>query len=148
MNPEKARTLQLLRDGMGHDLEIHAIPLGRNGTEGYEVHARVLTNDSTDLMPVLFLISTLAFLEAPAVSLEYQNVDGWTPQDFIAALKFEADGMKIKLDSVRGRGVYTEITLSQNGCLVLKSKSDKAVSWLQYVRGQRDPKSISRAQSH
>lgn len=132
MNPEKLSTLRLLREGMGKTVNVlEAI----GGDSLHIVRAHLPEGTEKDALPVLFLLTSLAFLEADPGS----DVDGWTPADFLSHLRFDGGFLSVKLETVRGRGVFTEITLSAAGDLFIQTKGrgNSASRWLNYVQGRR-----------
>ena len=91
---------------------------------------------------LLFLWSSLAFLEAHALSEEgilphdYLPEDGWSSLDFLENLKWEGDRLRVSLVVIRGRQVATEILLSQNGFFVVRAKGrgDSPLHWFETFR--------------
>jgi hypothetical protein len=166
MTAEKASTLKLLREGIGN--AVHLIET-RAGGAMHEVTAHLPDHPAGNGIPVLFLISSLAFLEAtpsPAFTddgaiLErglgarladdaedddteagpegrYNEVDGWTPSDFLSHLRYDGRDLALVLGEVRGRAVFTEIRLTAEGNLVIKTlnRGQSANRWLTYVQGR------------
>jgi hypothetical protein len=162
MNAEKASTLKLLREGIGNP--VHLIE-SRGGGAVHEVRAHLPGHTGGNVIPVLFLISSLAFLEAGAtprvtdeVKLEgddeldedlpserepdnerdYAEIDGWTPADFLSHLRYAGPDLSLELGEVRGRSVFTDIRLSQDGHLHIKTlgRGQSANRWLSYVQGR------------
>ena len=141
MTAEKASTLRLLRNGMGQAVRLmdERLELGR-----HEVRALLPETSSSEMIPVLFLITSLAFLEAAPEhpeseesEAEVQN-DGWTPADFLSYLRLDQGGYRIALDEVRGRGVFTEVALDDLGHLKITTfgRGQSASRWLNYVEGR------------
>ena len=141
MNAEKASTLRLLREGIGNTVKVLE---SKGGATFHEVRAHLPDCSESSMIPVLFLLTSLAFLEASAESVEglpnpeYNEVDGWTPADFLSHLRFDGRKLLINLDSVRGRRVQTTIVLKATGDLVLKTvgRGQSAARWLGYVQGR------------
>src|SRR4051812_30459889 len=105
MNAEKATTLRLLREGIGNEVKVLE---SRGGHLTHEVRAHLPTVSESSMIPVLFLITSLAFLEAGPELVhgepvaEYAEVDGWTPADFLSNLRFGDQMLQISLTRVRG----------------------------------------------
>lgn len=174
MNPEKASTLKLLRAGMGYEvllletrtrqtplaplesavgIAVHGIatdsphlPLGELCVE-LRAHLPHAPGSSQAQIPVLFLLSSLAFLEAKPVggSDEFDEVDGWTPSDFLSHVRFEGGMLKLSMGCVRGRAVFTDISIDSQGELWIQTvgRGHSAQRWLGYVRGQSHMHSVS-----
>ncbi len=197
MNPEKASTLKLLRAGMGNSVRLLET---RKSDFTIELRAH-LPGPRPAQVPVLFLISSLAFLEArpfrgdqgsedfedsensvfsetqpPTLLIagtrlsgsslstpslgspeiltdgaaemppewlicdpqEYIETDGWTPADFLEHLKFDDGQLRISLGCIRGRAVFTEISLDPQGQLKIRTigRGHSADRWLSFVRGR------------
>lgn len=151
MNTDKASTLKLLREGIGNTVRVVET---RSGESTHAVRAHLPECTAENLIPILFLISSLAFLEAtPTVradqvatdddageeSGEFNEVDGWTPADFLSHLRFEGARLRLSLKEIRGRNVFTEITLTVTGDLSLETlgRGQSANRWLAFVEGRR-----------
>ncbi len=190
MNPEKASTLKLLRAGMGNSVRLLET---RKSDFTIELRAH-LPGPKPAQVPVLFLLSSLAFLEArpfggdvpdgdestdsdgspdsPVILIagtqlsggslgtvsefqsdgvaemppewlicepqEYLEVDGWTPADFLEYLQFDEGQLRVSLGCVRGRAVFTEISLDPQGQLRIRTigRGHSADRWLSFVRGR------------
>ena len=149
MTPEKASTLRLLREGIGNPVNV----IESNGSDHcHEVRAQLLEDTERNHVPILFLITSLAFLEArpceelslvqpgsATVSSPYYESDGWTPVDFLKSLIFiEGGGVRIFLERIRGRAVNTEVVLRPCGELLLRTqgRGKSAQRWLHFVKGQ------------
>jgi hypothetical protein len=134
MTAEKASTLKLLKDGMGKTIEVIE---SRGGFDSHEVRANLKDFTEACRLPVLFLLTTLAFLEAQ-VSDEGSELDGWLPADLISHLRIEPELIKVSLDEIRGRKIQTEIQLSFSGELFIRTNGRglSANRWLSYVRGR------------
>ena len=139
MNAEKASTLRLLKQGMGKTVTVLEI---RGGDSHHRVRAQL---SETGAIPVLFLLSSLAFLEAGAVGQpvgdtpdEYDELDGWSPADFLSQLRLEDGKLAVHLDTVRGRAVHTHLSISSEGELVVETwaRGRSSTRWLAYVRGR------------
>jgi hypothetical protein len=109
-------------------------------------------------VPVLFLLSSLAFLEAQPLPIEqeeldlvetfedeYSEADGWTPADFLSHLRFDGGALRLNLGCVRGRGVFTELSLTPEGELRIRTlgRGNSATRWLSYVRGRSHIQPVS-----
>lgn len=154
MTLEKASTLKLLRKGIGNPISV----VEDTGSALFHtVRARVPTSPGATgsheetVIPVLFLLTSLAFLEAmpvakPSSDAEetseeeggYSEVDGWLPADFLSHLRFEENQLRICLGEIRGRMVATEIVLNSAGELTIttQGRGQSATRWISYVRGQ------------
>ena len=141
MNTEKASTLRLLREGIGNQVQVIET---RGGDAFHEVRARLAVCPESSMIPVLFLLTTLAFLEANPQLFEgvphpdFMEVDGWTPADFLSHLRFEGRKLSISLEQVRGREVTTSIGLTAVGDLTIRTqgRGQSATRWLAYVQGR------------
>ena len=140
MNAEKASTLRLLKEGMGKTVNVLE---DRGGDSFHEVRAHLPNCSEQSMIPILFLISSLSFLEAGPVldedgETEFAEVDGWTPADFVSHLRFEGSGLRVALDCIRGRSIFTTILLSPNGELTIQTRGrgKSATRWINYVRGR------------
>lgn len=126
-----------------------------------------LPGPSETHVPILFLLSSLAFLEAkplPTVPpkvpndeaqpgwsglicdlAEYSEADGWTPADFLSHLKFDESGLKLSLACVRGRAVFTDLTLTPQGDLWIRTfgRGQSVTRWLSYVQGRSHMRPVS-----
>ncbi|MBC7692559.1 MAG: hypothetical protein H7222_12410 [Methylotenera sp.] len=139
MNAEKASTLKLLKEGMGKTVQVLE---SRGGDGVHEVRAYLPDCSETSIIPILFLLTSLAFLEAgpgeDTLSDEYAEIDGWTPADFLSHLRFEDGELRVSLNRIRGRAVYTQASLSYLGNLTLRTRArgQSATRWLSYVQGR------------
>ena len=167
MNPDKASTLRLLKAGMGnpvHLLESRMESL--SDVSQVEITAR-LEGGAPSHIPVLFLLSSLAFLEAQPVSdgsggagasdglgvtdlsrsssNDYFAEDGWTPADFLEYLRFDGGAMLLDLGEIRGREVSTQLSLSAAGELKIRTsgRGQSSTRWLSFVRGQSHIQPVS-----
>lgn len=147
MNAEKASTLKLLKEGMGKTVNV----VERKGSNScYTVKAHLPDVSESSQIPILFLITSLAFLEAnpraaeDGLSDDYAEVDGWTPADFLSHLRFEADCLRIRLESVRGRLICTEVSLNAQGGLTIQTRGrgQSATRWIAFVRGRSHLQSL------
>ena len=131
MNSEKASTLKLLREGMGQP--VHVLE-NRSGDAYHAVRARLPELSQSSMIPVMFLITTLAFLEAAVGEV----IDGWTPADFLSHLRFEHSCLVVRLEVIRERAVFTEVSLSPKGELSIETRGrgQSATRWLAYVEGR------------
>lgn len=142
MTSEKTSTLRLLRQGMGNQLMI----LEDHGTDDlYQVRAHLPQMSEGRILPILFLLTSLAFLEAHPVEdqegvpiASYKDPDGWLATDFLSHLNFEGQKLRISLVEVRGRKVATEITVDAFGdlSLVTRGRGHSASRWIAYVQGR------------
>jgi hypothetical protein len=134
MTAEKASTLRLLRDGMGQAVRLveDRSELGR-----HEVRALLPELSSSEMIPVLFLITSLAFLEAENSQPDPEQ-DGWTPADFLFYLRLDQGGYRVALDEIRERQVFTEVSLDIAGNLKISTigRGQSASRWLKYVEGR------------
>jgi hypothetical protein len=145
MNAEKASTLRLLKEGIGNTVYVLE---SKSGDSVHEIRAHLPDFSETNAIPILFLVTSLAFLEAtPEVyadgvpehkEAEFNEVDGWTPADFLSHLRFEGKKLKISLMEVRGRAVFTDINLTHSGDLTIRTRGrgQSALRWLSYVQGR------------
>jgi hypothetical protein len=91
---------------------------------------------------LLFLWSSMAFLEAHALSEEgipptdYQVEDGWSSLDFLENLRWEEDRLRLALKVIRGRQVTTDIWLSRGGLFVVRTqgRGDSPMRWFESFR--------------
>jgi hypothetical protein len=136
MTEDKASTLRLLREGIGNRVEI----LESRSTDAvHEVRARLFGRSPASQIPILFLLSSLAFLEAgPTEGEEPAEIDGWTPADFLSHLRFDGGRLELTLERIRGRAVCTWLTLTPEGELTLRTRGRgrSATRWLGFVRGR------------
>lgn len=112
-----------------------------------ELTAR-LEGGAESQIPVLFLLSSLAFLEAqPAAdsSTEYFSEDGWTPADFLEHLRFDGGAMGLDLGIIRGRQVLTRLSLTPDGELRIRTagRGQSSTRWLSFVRGRSHIQPVS-----
>ena len=138
MTPEKASTLRLLKEGMGQPVNLVA---SRDGANFHEIRANLPEISVNSLIPVMFLVTTLSFLEASLPGEdpeEDRGPDGWTPADFLSHLRFDQGSLKVSLDTVRGRSVYTDVELTPKGELTImtRGRGQSATRWLAYVEGR------------
>jgi hypothetical protein len=143
MTPEKALTLQLLRDGMGLPVRVTEC---RRGSNFQELRARLSGLQSGNLIPVLFLLTSLAFLEASSEEVDaVQAPDGWTPVDFLSHLRLEDGALKVSLDRIRGRKVCTDVSLSPDGelSILTRDRGQSATRWLAFVEGRSHLRPVS-----
>lgn len=142
MTAEKAATLKLLREGTGIPVEVLET---REDADCYELRAYLPDCSDDRKIPVLFMLTTIAFLEASPVrsksESEYSKVDGWMPADFLSLLKFDGSRLEVSMSVVRGRGVWTQVALTPLGELMVRTqgRKDAAMKWLSYVRGAAEP---------
>lgn len=118
----------------------------RGGDSHHQVRALLPDLHEKSVMPILFLLTSLAFLEASpqgegedgALSADYAEVDGWTPADFLSHLRFEAGRVVLHLENVRGRSVRTRMEMTPLGELFVETwaRGTSATRWLAYVRGR------------
>jgi hypothetical protein len=144
MNAEKASTLKLLREGIGNT--VHVLE-STCGDAVHELRAHLPDRCGSSAIPVLFLLSSLAFLEAAAGipadeasdSSDFHEADGWTPADFLSHLKFEGKELRLSLTEVRGRAVFTDLSLTHSGDLKIRTlgRGQSATRWLSFVQGRR-----------
>jgi hypothetical protein len=158
MNAEKASTLRLLREGIGNAVRIVET---HSADAAHAVRALLPDCATESRIPVLFLLTSLAFLEAsPAPSAdaaadrereqngdedEFREVDGWTPADFLMHLRFEGSCLRVSLGEVRGRAVHTALALSDAGDLRIETvgRGQSASRWLSFVEGRRHLQTVS-----
>ncbi len=141
MTAEKSSTLMLLKEAIGNE---YFLVESRLEQSLHEVRAVLTRCPQSSQFPVLFLLSSLAFLEAApqmiegAMDGEYLGEDGWTPSDFLTHIRFNSHRISIELGSVRGRLVKTEISLSSSGLLEIttRGRGRSADRWLAAVQGQ------------
>lgn len=148
MTAEKASTLRLLKDGMGQPVLVTDT---RDADLIHEVRALLPECPDSKHLPILFLLTSLAFLEAQPIARhrrasedqelqasEFQAEDGWTPADFLTYLRRAEDGFVITLGTVRGRQVETQASLSTLGELKISTyaRGRSASRWITFVRGQ------------
>ena len=129
---------ELLKQGMGCELQLVS---WQSGFES-ELVARVGSSElplGESGLGLLFLWSSIAFLEAHALSEEglppesYQSEDGWSSLDFLENLRWEGDRLRMTLNIIRGRQVATEIWLSRVGLFVVRARGrgDSALHWFE-----------------
>ncbi len=146
MNAEKASTLRILKEGIGRHVSVLE---AKGGDACHEVRAFLPGYSEESVIPVLFLLTSLAFLEATPgqrndaldedeEETEFNEVDGWTPADFLSHLKFEDGRLQICLGRVRGRSVFTELSVFPEGELLIRTfgRGQSAIRWLAYVQGR------------
>lgn len=141
MTAEKASTLRLLKEGMGNAVQVLE---SRGSASFHEVRAHLPGISKSSEIPILFLITSLAFLEASPIvdgdglSPDFAEIDGWTPADFLSHLRFEDRKLKLELRKIRGRAIFTEVSLSTAGDLtiVTQGRGQSANRWLAYVEGR------------
>jgi len=93
---------------------------------------------------LLFLWSSLAFLEAHALSEEgilpsdYHLEDGWSSLDFLENLRWEEDRLRLALNVIRGRQVTTDLWLSKNGIFVVRTRGrgDSPLRWFETLQDE------------
>ena len=130
--------LELLKKGLNCDLELVN---WKPGFESELVAHMAETRDGREPSAVglLFLWSSLAFLEAHAISHEgipaqdYQSEDGWSSLDFLENLSWEVDRLRVRMNVVRGRQVTTEISISREGLFVVRTRGrgDSPLRWFE-----------------
>lgn len=155
MTADKASTLKLLREGIGNPIRVLE---SRGDESAHFVRALLPECNPRSLIPVLFLISSLAFLEAtPAVMAEseatesddeeneFNEVDGWTPADFLSNLRIDGGTLSLSLGRIRGRAIHTELSLTQSGQLSIgtKGRGLSANRWIGFVEGRRHLQSVA-----
>lgn len=141
MNTEKASTLRLLRQGIGNTVNVLE---HRSEDALHEVRALLPDHAESSVIPVLFLLTSLAFLEAPPVlpevdeNSDFNEVDGWLPADLLSHLRFEEKQLRVSLSVVRGRAIFTDIAITANGELTIRTQArgQSASRWLTYVQGR------------
>ncbi|MFN7683957.1 MAG: hypothetical protein ACK5QT_00915 [Oligoflexia bacterium] len=92
---------------------------------------------------LLFLWSSLAFLEAKPLTCEgvipqeYQPDDGWSSLDFLRHLNWEGDRLSVELGVIRGRQVSTRFEVNQAGVffVMTQGRGDSALNWFDAFRG-------------
>ena len=129
-----------------HLLESRADSASAEGSS-FELRAR-LEGGPEAQMPVLFLLSSLAFLEAQPAgdsASEYFAEDGWTPADFVEHLRFDGGGLGLDLGIIRGRSVLTRLSLTPNGDLQIATsgRGQSPARWLSFVRGRSHIQPVS-----
>lgn len=144
MTIEKESTLRLLREGIGN--QVHVLEtLGGGSFQEVRAHLPELSESSR--IPVLFLITSLAFLEASPYCYhpEFNEIDGWTPADFLSQLRFDRNQLKVSLEVIRGRSVQTEVFLNEKGDLKIRTngRGQSATRWLSYVQGRSHLQQVS-----
>ena len=133
--------MELLKQGLNCDLVLLSWQPGFES----ELVARVdegPDGSAPSAVGLLFLWSSLAFLDAHALSHEgippddYQTEDGWSSLDFLENLKWEDDRLRVSLNVVRGRQVTTEIYLSRGGLFVVRTRGrgDSPIRWFESFR--------------
>ncbi len=146
MTAEKATTLRLLKEGMGKTVQVLE---SKKGEGTHELRAYVPDLPESSVIPVLFLVTSLAFLEAgperDSFSDEYAEIDGWTPADFLSHLRFEDGELKVSLGRIRGRSVFTQVSLSYLGNLTIRTsgRGQSATRWVAYVQGRSHLQEVS-----
>ena len=138
MDAEKISTLRLLKEGMGKSVQV--LEAQESGAS-HEVRAFIENCAESSVIPVLFLLTSLAFLEAipdTESGQDFSEVDGWTPADFLSHLRFEDQELKLSLGLIRGRAVNTSVALSYMGELTLSTsgRGQPARRWLSFVQGR------------
>ncbi len=128
---------ELLKQGLSCDLTLVSWTSGFQS----ELVTRVADSDADEgpgsAVGLLFLWSSLAFLEAHALSREglvpddYQVEDGWSSLDFLENLRWEEDRLRLQLRVVRGRQVATDLWLSRKGWFVVRTegRGDSPLHW-------------------
>lgn len=125
--------LELIRQGLKCDLSLVG---WRPGFE-CELVLRVRSSPESAHMGLMFLWSSLAFLEASPLSLEgihprdYRSDDGWGSLDFLKAIRWEGDRLVLELGVVRGRQIETSLCLLRQGVFIIKTRGrgDSALHW-------------------
>jgi hypothetical protein len=159
MNAEKASTLRLLREGIGNAVRVVET---RSADAAHAVRALLPDCAAESRIPVLFLLSSLAFLEAsPARTADeateeseaepdadedgFREIDGWTPADFLTHLRFEGSWLRVSLGEVRGRAIHTDLALSNAGDLRIDTvgRGQSASRWLSFVEGRRHLQTVT-----
>ncbi|MEN9723313.1 MAG: hypothetical protein RJB38_1299 [Pseudomonadota bacterium] len=86
-------------------------------------------------MGLLYLWSSLAFLEASVLSFEgilpseFDSEDGWSSLDFLENLTWEEDRLRVQLSIIRGRQVQTDLWLSRRGLFVVRTQGRGDAPW-------------------
>lgn len=153
MTAEKASTLRLLREGIGQSVNVTD---SRDADLVHELRAHLPDCPESKHLPILFLITSLAFLEAQPMSGKhigshgaesYNETDGWLPADFVFNLRRGLDGFEINLGVVRGRQVETHVSLSSLGELRIttQGRGRSATRWVAFVRGQTHLQQVNSA---
>lgn len=90
----------------------------------------------------LFAITALSFHDARprgASELHFQADDALTAADFLDALSFGRDGLRVQTDYLRGRSMKTEVTVRPDGTVTLTTwgRGKSALHWLDRLRGKK-----------
>jgi hypothetical protein len=90
----------------------------------------------------LFAITALSFHDARprgASELHFQMDDALTVADFLDALSFGRDGLRVQTDYLRGRSMKTEVTIRPDGTVTLTTwgRGKSALHWLDRLQGKK-----------
>ena len=90
----------------------------------------------------LFAITALSFHDARprgASELHFQADDALTVADFLDALSFGRDGLRVQTDYLRGRSMKTEVTVRPDGTVTLTTwgRGKSALHWLDRLQGKK-----------
>jgi hypothetical protein len=90
----------------------------------------------------LFAITALSFHDARprgASELDFQMDDALTVAEFLDALSFGRDGLRVQTDYLRGRSMKTEVTIRPDGTVTLTTwgRGKSALHWLDRLQGKK-----------
>jgi len=125
--------MELIRQGLKCNL---ALVAWKPGFES-ELILRVEDGQDAAHIGLMFLWSSLAFLEASPLSHEgihsrdYRPDDGWGSLDFLRCLKWHGGRLGLDLGVIRGRQVATELVLIQDTLFVVRTRGrgDSPLHW-------------------
>jgi hypothetical protein len=95
----------------------------------------------------LFAITALSFHDARprgASELHFQMDDALTVADFLDALSFGRDGLRVQTDYLRGRSMKTEVTIRPDGTVTLTTwgRGKSALHWLDRLQGKKRVRAV------
>jgi hypothetical protein len=95
----------------------------------------------------LFAITALSFHDARprgASELDFQMDDALTVAEFLDALSFGRDGLRVQTDYLRGRSMKTEVTIRPDGTVTLTTwgRGKSALHWLDRLQGKKRVRAV------
>jgi len=119
---------------------------------------RVFEDDQDDTDPealvewgafgFLYALTALSFHDARprgTSAVEFHSEDRFTVADFLEAVSFGRDGLRIETDDVRGRSMKTEVMIRPDGRVTLTTwgRGKRALHWLDRLQGKRRLQAVS-----
>ncbi len=134
--------IDLLREGLSCELDLLQWRAGFSSELVARAEPLSLPGSGRSAIGLLFLWSSLAFLEARpllregVVPSDYQAEDGWSSIDFLTHLRWEEARLVLNLSVLRGRQISTHLWLRRDGLFTVQTagRGDSALGWFESFR--------------